>query len=563
MDEISLVEVGKLSIDFDKVLSASSEDVFDEFMLTVDFNELSNEIGLSAANLNNKIVTQNDISSLVGAMHFRGVVERQEEETDYEAIQRAIYDPQPGDVAIMQDNYKEYVYNGTNWVELGDEALYATKAEVSAGFLNLSNDYVQKISDLSDETYGLIDLVSTETLISANYYVDNEISLLSNEIDFLVNDISTDLSDDYVERIDYLEESLVSLVNDISTDLSDDYINKIDEFSTLINNLLANVFAETYTSAINDANSYTDEQIESLSIDNYALSNNVSNELILKQDKLTDEQIFAIDSAVDERATVIDFGNDDISTFYWVGELNIHTFIDEGLCRYDSSSGNYIWLKPLYSVKIGTAITKIGLHTFYMCNTISNIIIPNSVTNIGSYAFFDCENLSNIVIPNSVTSMSRAFVNCYSLTDITIPNSISSIDIDEFSYCNSLSNIVIPDSVINIGAQAFAGCRSLSNIVIPDSVINIGNYVFGNCEKLTSIVVKGKTQAEADALLANASVPSGCEIIIWNDASQEWVSNDFISSNTFISALANAFDLARSNAELSAMIKNSLLPYLT
>ena len=76
MDEISLVEVGKLSIDFDKVLSASSEDVFDEFMLTVDFNELSNEIGLSAADLNNKIVTQNDISSLVGAMHFRGVVER-------------------------------------------------------------------------------------------------------------------------------------------------------------------------------------------------------------------------------------------------------------------------------------------------------------------------------------------------------------------------------------------------------------------------------------------------------------------------------------------------------
>ena len=55
-------------------------------------------------------------------MHFRGAVSNLSEITD----------PKAGDIVIIASTSKEYVYNGTSWVELGDEALYATKAEVSA-----------------------------------------------------------------------------------------------------------------------------------------------------------------------------------------------------------------------------------------------------------------------------------------------------------------------------------------------------------------------------------------------------------------------------------------------
>jgi len=61
-------------------------------------------------------------------MHFRGVV------NDLSDLTSAKY----GDVVAVTSTAKEYVYNSTgqylstNWVEIGDESLYATTAEVQA-----------------------------------------------------------------------------------------------------------------------------------------------------------------------------------------------------------------------------------------------------------------------------------------------------------------------------------------------------------------------------------------------------------------------------------------------
>lgn len=96
--------------------------VSSDYVKATVFNALSNEIGLSAANASNQVVTKKDIADLAGAMHFRGAVSNLSEITD----------PKAGDIVIIASTSKEYVYNGTSWVELGDEALYATKAEVSA-----------------------------------------------------------------------------------------------------------------------------------------------------------------------------------------------------------------------------------------------------------------------------------------------------------------------------------------------------------------------------------------------------------------------------------------------
>ena len=63
---------------------------------------------------------QEEIAGLTGAIHFRGVVESLEDVTD----------PQDGDLVIIEGTSKEYVYSNGQWFELGDEALYATKAEL-------------------------------------------------------------------------------------------------------------------------------------------------------------------------------------------------------------------------------------------------------------------------------------------------------------------------------------------------------------------------------------------------------------------------------------------------
>lgn len=68
------------------------------------------------------------IAGLSGAMHFRGVVDAlPESTTGYE----------PGDVVLV--GTKEYVCNETEWVELGDEGIYALKS-VKIGTQDLSKN---------------------------------------------------------------------------------------------------------------------------------------------------------------------------------------------------------------------------------------------------------------------------------------------------------------------------------------------------------------------------------------------------------------------------------------
>lgn len=106
--------------------------VSSDYLKASDFRSISADIGLDAASSTNKVATLSDIADLAGAMHFRGAVTPNEGETDIQALARVITDPASGDVAIITSTSKEYVYNGSSWVELGDEVLYATKAEVSA-----------------------------------------------------------------------------------------------------------------------------------------------------------------------------------------------------------------------------------------------------------------------------------------------------------------------------------------------------------------------------------------------------------------------------------------------
>lgn len=87
--------------------------------------------------------------------------------------------------------------------------------------------------------------------------------------------------------------------------------------------------------------------------------------------------------------------------------------------------------------------------TILSCDeSISGIhIIPDTienypVTKIGSLSFFHCENLLSITIPDSVTAIwDGAFDGCKSLKSITIPDSITSINDGAFSQCSDLADI--------------------------------------------------------------------------------------------------------------------------
>lgn len=75
------------------------------------------------------------IQGLTGAMHFAGATTLQEGEDYDDALARLVASPESGDVALV--GAKEFVYDGSAWKELGDEGLYATKAELADAISNI------------------------------------------------------------------------------------------------------------------------------------------------------------------------------------------------------------------------------------------------------------------------------------------------------------------------------------------------------------------------------------------------------------------------------------------
>lgn len=260
---------------------AALNTVSSDYVKATDFAALSNEIGLSAASASNPVVTKNDIADLAGAMHFRGAVSDTSEITD----------PAAGDIVIIPSTSKEYVYNGSEWIELGDEVLYATKAEVASVSAELTSDISSITADVSylsgqlDATKATLNTVSSdylkaadktaletlvgttsaETLVSANAYADSKFAGLS---DYYTKDevdaISTALSTDYVGKIKAVDDKLAdyALSADVTSGIAAAKSEVIGEASDLSS-------ADTINGAKAYAKNYTDEAVAGLSVDNF------------------------------------------------------------------------------------------------------------------------------------------------------------------------------------------------------------------------------------------------------------------------------------------------------
>lgn len=126
--------------------------------------------------------------------------------------------------------------------------------------------------------------------------------------------------------------------------------------------------------------------------------------------------------------------------------------------------------------------------SFYECDALRTLTIPDSVTTIGKRAFQSCKGLTSVTISNSVNTISeRSFYFCLSLASVAIPNSVTAIGKGAFQFCNSLESVTIPNSVTTIGEEAFSDCNSLTLITIPGIVTdyniknlegNFGNHFF-------------------------------------------------------------------------------------
>ena len=208
--------------------------------------------------------------------------------------------------------------------------------------------------------------------------------------------------------------------------------------------------------------------------------------------------------------------NDDNVSVRVVGHLDnigaqVPFYIPESI-RYQDRDyvvtiiGNYSFYgcEGLTQLVIPNSVTTIGNYAFYECNDLTHMDIPNSVTTIGDNAFYQCEGLTSVNIGNSVTTIGGgAFYHCEGLTHLDIPNSVTTIGGSAFSRCKGLTHLDIPNSVTTIGGGAFQGCTGLTgSLVIPNSVTTIGDWAFEYCIGLTSVEIPNSVTSLGAAAFA-------------------------------------------------------------
>ena len=94
------------------------------------------------------------VADLNGAMHFRGTVDADPTTTTPTGAYKA------GDVVLF--GYDEYVYNGSKWIPLGNESIYAKKTEVDGEFAKVRGEMTTQKTELQGEIDGDIAAAKTE-----------------------------------------------------------------------------------------------------------------------------------------------------------------------------------------------------------------------------------------------------------------------------------------------------------------------------------------------------------------------------------------------------------------
>lgn len=98
-----------------------------------------------------------------------------------------------------------------------------------------------------------------------------------------------------------------------------------------------------------------------------------------------------------------------------------------------------------------------------------DIRVPKHMKIIPQSTFFCCERLTNVMIPDEVTTIGwYAFAGCHELRSIVIPQSVKEIKGSAFSE-SGLQYIEIPESVVSLGGNIFQE-TNMQYIVLPDAI---------------------------------------------------------------------------------------------
>jgi len=169
-------------------------------------------------------------------------------------------------------------------------------------------------------------------------------------------------------------------------------------------------------------------------------------------------------------------------------------------------------------VEINGPITLLPDDTFFECEALTRVTLPDTITAIGVRAFMKTGIKALTLPPRLETVGKQAFHECKSLESIAFPDGVTALPDGVLWDCTSLTSVTLPPNLTAIGESAFMSCTALSGIQLPDGLVTLDEYTFRNCTSLTRITLPaGLKTIGASALsgcpLTQITLPEGLETI--------------------------------------------------
>ncbi len=143
-------------------------------------------------------------------------------------------------------------------------------------------------------------------------------------------------------------------------------------------------------------------------------------------------------------------------------------------------------LTDLERIVLPRRVDYLGEELFRECFELVEVTLPDiAIYELPAYTFFECDGLKTLFLPDSIEKIGdSALYYCASLTDVHIPEKLVTIEESAFESCVSLESIRLPVGVRWIGENAFLDCESLKTCYLPETVEYIGPDAFDGCESL-------------------------------------------------------------------------------
>ena len=125
----------------------------------------------------------------------------------------------------------------------------------------------------------------------------------------------------------------------------------------------------------------------------------------------------------------------------------------------------------------GYLVTSIGERAFQDNKSLRSVVLPGTVTQLMKYSFYGCEALESITLPEGLVSINLGALYGTALTSVTLPKSLEKLGESALSYCRNLHTVIIPDG------------SKLKEIGAPDSKSGSGGWAFKESVSLSNVYV--------------------------------------------------------------------------